>query len=156
MFHVWSGWRSRMSVFSIPLSWFRGVTNFMNNFTQGRGIEIELPDNPKIESPVKIKASQEVLDALDSIGKLKTVSAPDEIGELASGTEITSSPGTKKTDSFTAGAIGGSGISLKVLCRSADDGATSVLHFRELIITSDGRIYMVKAESDAQAVFSGQ
>ena len=156
MFHVWSGWRSRMSVFSIPLSWFRGVTNFMNNFTQGRGIEIELPDNPKIESPVKIKVSKEVLEALDSIEKLKTVPEPDKITELTSGTESTSSPGTKKTDSFTAGAIGESGISLKVLCRSADDGATAVLHFRELIITSDGRIYMVKAESDAQAVFSGQ
>ena len=150
MFHVWDGWKSKMSIFSIPLSWFRSVTGFLNHFAQGRGIELEKPDNPSLEAPVRIKVSDEVWDALEA---LKTTKAPKEALTVKSGYESTSTPGTKDNTQIVAGEINRTGYTLKVLCRAATDGATVVLHFRELVITSDGRIQMVKGEADAISVY---
>ena len=59
-------------------------------------------------------------------------------------------------NAMTAGAVNQGGYSLKVLCRAASDGATVILHFRELIITSDGRIQQVKGEQEAVSVYPGE
>ena len=141
-----------MSIFSIPLSWYKSVTGFLNNFAQGRGIEIEKPDNPCLEAPVKIKVSDEVWQTLDN---LKETKAPKSIDGIRSGYESTAVPGSKDSAQMTAGAVNQGGYSLKVLCRAASDGATVILHFRELIITSDGRIQQIKGEQEAVSVYPG-
>ena len=153
MFHVWDGWRSGMSIFSIPLSWYKSMTKFVNNLAAGRGIEIEKPDNPSMEAPVKIKVCEEVWESLDALTKTK---APKSIDEIKSGYESTAVPGSKDSAQMTAGAVNQAGFSLKVLCRAASDGATVILHFRELIITSDGRIQQVKGEQEAVSVYPGE
>lgn len=150
MFHVWSGWRNGMSVFSIPLSWFKAVTNFLNHFAAGTGIEIEKPENPGVDAPVKIRLSQQVLETIEG---LKTTKAPAETDLLPSGYQQTLSPSSKDQSTFTAGSMGGNGITLYVLCRAATDGDSCILHFRPMVITSDGRIQKVQAEIDAVSVF---
>ena len=153
MFHVWDGWKSGMSIFSVPLSWFRSVSGFLNHFAQGRGIELEKPDNPSLEAPVIIKVSDEVWNTLDALKKTK---APKEALTVKSGYEETTTPGTKDNTQIEAGEIDRTGYTLNVLCRAATDGASVILHFRELVITSDGRIQMVKGEEDAISVYPGE
>jgi hypothetical protein len=155
MFHVWSGFRSRMSVFSIPLSWFKGVTNFVNNLVQGEGIEIEKPDNPKNDTPVRIKLSEQVLNTLKNIDELVVTQPPPATNSLPSGRVVTKSH-ANDLSTFTAGEVGGNGIKIHVVCRSTDDGATAGLHFREFTITSDGRIQFIAGENVGQLVFAAQ
>ena len=153
MFHVWDGWKSGMSIFSVPLSWFRSVTGFLNHFAQGRGIELEKPDNPSLEAPVIIKVSDEVWNTLDALKKTK---APKEALTVKSGYEETTTPGTKDNTHIVAGEIDRTGYTLNVLCRAATDGASVILHFRRLTITSDGRIQSMSAEEDAISVYPGE
>lgn len=153
MFHVWDGWKSGMSIFSVPLSWYRSVTGFLNHFAQGRGIELEKPDNPSLEAPVLIKLSDEVWDTLEA---LKETKAPPELEDVRSGYEMITNPQTKDPVGKVAGAVNQTGYTLNVLCRAATDGASVILHFRRLTITSDGRIQSMSAEEDAISVYPGE
>lgn len=152
MFHVWDGWKSGMSIFSVPLSWFRSVSGFLNHFAQGRGIELVKPDNPSLEAPVIIKVSDEVWDTLDALKKTK---APPKLEDVRSGYEWTTAPGSKDSVGKVAGEVNQTGYTLNVLCRAATDGASVILHFRKLTITSDGRIQSMSAEEDAISVYPG-
>ena len=59
---------------------------------------------------------------------------------------------------FTAGAPGGAGTKVKLLCRGADGGVNGMLFWREFTITSDGRIYAIAAENsgDTMGVYTDQ
>lgn len=153
MFHLKDNWPSGMRIFQIPLSWFRKVSGFLNNFIQGEGIEIEKPDNPGLDTPVRIKLSEDALEKLDQIDKIKKVSAPEKITPINSGT----ASGTSMDDGERIfGSSSDDGIEIFVATRAADsgDGETGKIRFRKFIIAGDGRIYAIDKESAAYGVYN--
>lgn len=51
-----------MKIFQIPLSWFRKVTAWLNNFCGGTGIDVTHPTDPSDVSPVMVSIDEEWLD----------------------------------------------------------------------------------------------
>ena len=50
-----------MKIFQIPLSWFRRVTAWLNNFCGGTGINVTHPSDPSDVSPVMVSIDREWL-----------------------------------------------------------------------------------------------
>lgn len=65
-----------MRIFQIPLSWFRRVTAWLNNFCGGTGIDVSHPSDPSDVSPVMVSIDREWLR--DEI-KNNTID-PDHLG----------------------------------------------------------------------------
>lgn len=78
--------------------------------------------------------------------------APSQTTAIVSGWQATPSMSAEADGTFTGGDAGGDGVVLYVLTRVADHGASASLFFRPITVTSDGRIYNIGAESDAQAI----
>ena len=81
---------------------------------------------------------------------------PESTTSLASGFDGLITSHAKKGGTFTAGAPGGAGVKVKLLCRGMDDGQNGTLFWREFTITSDGRVYAIAAEDDAMGVYTDQ
>ena len=87
----------------------------------------------------------------DNLLKVETT----ESMELASGYEYASTPGSKYSDTFSASGSGGAGAKIYLCTRGAGNDESAVMHFREVSITSDGRIYAIGPEQEAISVYPG-
>ena len=58
MFHIRDDFKPGTKIFSIPLSWFRGVGRFINSLCSGTGIRMTNPAHPSAETPVRISVDE--------------------------------------------------------------------------------------------------
>lgn len=88
-----------MKIFQIPLSWFRKVTAWLNNFCGGTGILVTHPTDPSDVSPVMVSIDREWLK--DEI-KNNTIDS-DHLGKGTGASATATSSGATATDegSFT-------------------------------------------------------
>lgn len=127
-----------MKIFQIPLSWFRRVTAWINNFCGGPGITVTHPTDPSDVSPVMVSIDREwlkdeirsnatSLTAGDGIDITNDVIAidPDNLGK-GTGENATATD----TVSLTAATEGGTGYpSLDSLTWMADTTQTPLTLF---------------------------
>lgn len=141
-FHVKDDFKAGAPITQVPASWFNRVGSFLNNLVGGYGINME--KNERGASTIAVDPA-----------KLPTAAnkceAPPQTNSLTSGYDWDSNQ-TPVGGTFTGGDAGGNGVVLYVLTRVADHGASASLFFRPVTVTSDGRIYSIGAESDAQAI----
>jgi hypothetical protein len=123
---------------------FNQIAAYVTNLCADESIDFHRPDSPTAENPPCIGVNEEWLN-----GKIGVVEPPST-QDITSGVSQTNS--SALSDTFTAGAAGGTGRKMWVLCRGYLNGADATLFWREVTITSDGRIYKVSAEDNSQAL----
>lgn len=149
MFTLFTKFQNGMKIFSIPLSWFRKVTAYLNNICAGTGIKILQPNEPSDSSPVVISVDPAYIDA-----RIAAHMSGDDnsIGSSAASIDArntetdTSGTITLETNSWAAGS---NGLILHVVTRSYTTPNASRYHFlmyRELRFSSKGQLLSVSAE----------
>lgn len=129
---------------------FNRIAAFLTNLCTNESLNFDRPDDPSGDNPPCLSVNEGWLAA-----KVKPTN-PSSTSTLVSGFSGIISDHSKKGGTFTAGAAGGVGVKVKLLCRGMDDGMNGTLFWREFTITSDGRIYAIAAEDDAMGVYTDQ
>jgi len=111
LFSVREKFPSGMKIFQIPLSWFRSVSAWLNNFSAGTGIKVSVPSAPSGNNPVTVSIDEKYLRA-----------------KIA---EFSPSP---KAPSYTAG----DGISIAGSTISVSEGAAAQTTSLEYTNTTEG------------------
>lgn len=141
-FHVKDDFKAGAPITQVPASWFNRVGSFLNNLVGGYCVKVE--KNERGASTISVDTSK--LPAASN-----KCEAPKTTDTLSSGYDS-----TPKSDpvggSFTGGAAGGVGVKIWVLTRAAYHGVETDLFFREITVTSDGRIYAIGEENNTHVV----
>lgn len=152
-----------MKVFQIPLSWFRRVTAWINNFGAGKGVKVFRPEEPSPAAPVLVSIDEEWLDAKirnstlnpDNLGpgtgageppvETGQPSATDETADIhALNNDFALDAGTWEADSTHAP------LQLTVFTRVFEaNGFYYALAGRTLEFSPNGRLLSVSAENIA-------
>ena len=152
MFHL----KALKSRFRLSVSEYNKIVAFLNNLCQGWGIKLQRPDSPSVSTPPMVEVDRKVLD---EFYMSKEISAPQNPTELSSGYPE-GSTAEQKTDTFTAStAANAKGVKVFLLCRGADaqDGEHIVFAWRPFLITPDGRVYSIGADSGTRtSVYTDQ
>lgn len=145
-FHVKDDFKAGMPISAIGVDWFNKVAGFLNALAGGTAVTMRKPSNPSASVPISINVDPDRIREI--VGDAKA-EAPSETTSLASGMSLTSQNlASRKTDTFQAGAAGGKGCKCYLCFRGAVDGmGNGALYFREVTITSDGRIFFVDKEA---------
>lgn len=128
MFRLTETFPNGIKIFSIPLSWFRKVTNYLNNLVGGEFIEITSPSQPSGSAPVEISLDYENLksalksDGFGNAAKDETVQYKEGDG-IKFKQEIDEDTGKEYTNVSTD-IVGGNGIITEI----NNDGSVVVSH----------------------------
>jgi len=131
-----------LKVFQVPMSWFRGVSAFLNNFIGGAGLKLSKPTTPSPDAPVEMSLDEEFVKDL-----AREAHDPDKLGQ---GTGANATPTTQAepamADQFAelAGIAAFSGIAKDTKTWTADSGhpLEVVLFTRVFRSTGSGRALM--------------
>ena len=136
--------RAGAPISQVPVSWFKSVAKFINSLVPGRGIFWPKSDGDINAIEVDGDAVYGMIEGKveGKIDEKMTTTAPAAAPLMVSGSDATH--GTATT--FIAGAPGGTGATIYILCRTHSAGQAASLEFRPFTITSDGRIYAIAAE----------
>jgi hypothetical protein len=170
-----------MKVFQLPMSWFRSVSAFLNNFIGGPGLKLSKPMNPSPSDPVEMSLDEEFVKELaqdcftagsgvditdgaisiDSDNLGEGTGATDTPTDASSGTaadesaqQSTPAYPTKDTTTWQAG-VTGKPLSLFVLTRFYKPSGNYSSRFflgRVLTFAPNGRLISMSAETMAYRV----
>ena len=138
MFHV----STIKKLFKLRVSDYNKIVEYLNNLCGGLGINIKRPDSPSASNPPIVEIDREHLANL--IKEFSRPSTSQNPTSLTSGFHA----GTAVPDQSSANFDGtGNGVKIKACTRICDDGRDYTFCFREFVISPDGRVLSVGAES---------
>lgn len=147
MFHL----KEIRNKFRITAAMWNRVVAFLNNLCGSTYINVSRPDDPSPGSPVVVS-----LDIERMRNDTNIAMPPPSMKEIVSGFQQGTNFAKLTDGGHKFGVSGEQGIKCKMAFRGIDDGQEGAIFWREVTITSDGRIYMIGNETDVMGVYTAQ